>query len=53
MRLYGAVSTGYVWQFGWLKRASKEVEQDLNLYRILVDMEALLQGPIGILTGKV
>ena len=51
--LYGAVSTGDVWQFGRFTRASKQVEQDLTLYRIPADLEALFQVLLSILTGQV
>ena len=51
--LYGAVSTGDVWQFGRLKRAQKLIEQDLMLYRIPADMEALFQILLTVLTGQV
>ncbi len=51
--LYGAVSTGDIWQFGRLIRANKQVEQDLTLYRIPTDLEALFQVLLSILTGQV
>ncbi len=51
--LYGAVSTGDVWQFGRLKRSQKLIEQDLTLYRIPADMEALFQVLLTVLTGQV
>ena len=51
--LYGAVSTGDVWQFGRFTRASKQIEQDLTLYRIPADLEALFQVLLSILTGQV
>ena len=50
--LYGAVSTGDVWQFGRFTRASKQIEQDLTLYRIPADLEALFQVLLSILTGQ-
>ena len=49
-RLYGAVSTGDVWQFGRLHRQARQIEQDLNLYRVPADLEELFQSLVGILT---
>ncbi|KAM3092774.1 hypothetical protein ACKFKG_21405 [Phormidesmis sp. 146-35] len=48
---YGAVSTGDIWQFGSLDRASKQIHQDLNLYRVPADLEALLRILVGILSA--
>ncbi len=50
-RLYGAVSTGEIWRFGILERATKTVIQDLNLFRVPADLEELLRILIAIL-GK-
>lgn len=50
--LYGAVSTGEIWRFGILERATKTVIQDLNLFRVPADLEELLRILIAIL-GKV
>ncbi|MGB3293027.1 MAG: hypothetical protein WBB01_08580, partial [Phormidesmis sp.] len=50
--LYGAVSTGDVWQFGRFKRAARQVDQDLTLYRIPADIEALFPALLSILTGQ-
>lgn len=47
--LYGAVSIGNVWQFGLLKRTRKEIIQDLNLFRVPADLDALLQVLVAIL----
>lgn len=41
--LYGAISTGNIWQFGQLDRQSRYVIQDLNLYRVPADLEDLLR----------
>lgn len=38
-QLYGAVSTGDIWQFGIFHRAQKQIEQDLNLYRVPADLD--------------
>lgn len=50
--LYGAVSTGEIWRFGVLERATKTIIQDLNLFRVPADLEELLRILIAIL-GKV
>lgn len=47
--LYGAVSTGDVWQFGRLHREQRQIEQDLNLYRVPADLEDLVQILVAIL----
>jgi hypothetical protein len=39
--LFGAVSTGTIWQLGVLNRREKLVSQDLNLYRVPTDLEPL------------
>lgn len=49
--LYGAVSTGDVWQFGVLHRQEQRVEQDLNLYRVPADLEDLFRILVAILRG--
>ncbi|WP_421658398.1 hypothetical protein [Leptothermofonsia sp. ETS-13] len=41
--LQGAISTGNIWQFGQFDRQSREVTQDLNLYRVPADLEDLLR----------
>ena len=41
--LQGAISTGNIWQFGQFDRQSREVTQDLDLYRVPADLEDLLQ----------
>ncbi len=47
--LYGAISTGNIWQFGHFDRRSRQVTQDLDLYRVPADLENLLQILIKIL----
>jgi len=47
--LQGAVSTGNIWQFGTFNRQSRQVNQDLNLYRVPADLEDLLRILVGIL----
>lgn len=41
--LYGAVTTGDVWQFGSFHRQARQVTQDLMLYRVPTDLEVLMQ----------
>jgi hypothetical protein len=41
--LYGAVSIGNIWQFVILHRESKQITQDLNLYRVPNDLEPLMK----------
>jgi hypothetical protein len=51
--LYGAVSTGDVWQFGRLDRRQKAIEQDLNLFRVPADLIELFSYLVGMLSeGK-
>lgn len=47
--LYGAISTGNIWQFGRLDRRSRQITQDLNLYRVPTDLREVLQVLLGIL----
>ena len=46
------MSVGNVWQFGILKRQDKQVIQDINLFRVPADVEALLRVMIAILEGE-
>jgi hypothetical protein len=41
--LYGAVTTGSIWQFGILDRKAKQITQVLNLYRVPEDIEELVR----------
>jgi hypothetical protein len=41
--LQGAISTGNIWQFGQFDRQSRQVTQDLDLYRVPADLEDLLR----------
>ncbi len=41
--LQGAISTGNIWQFGQLNRQTREVTQDLDLYRVPADLDDLLR----------
>lgn len=49
--LYGAVSTELIWQFGNLQRQTKQITQDLNLYRVPADLEELLRILVAILSS--
>ena len=48
--LYGAVTTGDIWQFGSFHRSSRLITQNLMLYRVPTDLEPLMQILVGILT---
>ena len=41
--IYGAISTGNIWQFGQFNRQTRIVTQDLNLFRVPADLEHLLR----------
>lgn len=47
--LYGAVSVGNLWQFGALYRAEKKVVQDVRVYTVPDNLDALLRVLIAIL----
>lgn len=49
LTIYGAVSTGDIWQFGFLHREQKQITQALNLYRVPADLEELIRILIAIL----
>ncbi|MGH1396703.1 MAG: hypothetical protein ACRAVC_22110 [Trichormus sp.] len=51
--LYGAVTTGDIWQFGSFQRDSRVVTQDLMLYRIPTDLQELMQILVAILNPSV
>lgn len=48
--LYGAVTTGDIWQFGSFHRLHRVVSQDLMLYRVPTDLDVLMQILVAILT---
>jgi hypothetical protein len=48
--LYGAVTTGNIWQFAFLEPPSKQITQDLQLYRVPTDLEELFAILLGILS---
>jgi hypothetical protein len=47
--LQGAISTGNIWQLGQFDRQSRQVTQDLNLYRVPADLEEILRILVSIL----
>lgn len=47
--LYGAITTGDIWQFGSFTRAEKRITQDTMLYRVPTDLAQLMQILVGIL----
>jgi hypothetical protein len=49
--LYGAVTTGDIWQFGSFARSQQLVTQHLMLYRVPTDLEIVMQILVGILRG--
>ncbi len=49
-RLYGAVSVGNVWQFGFLDRAEKRFTQDLNTYSVPTVLKEVVEILDAILT---
>ncbi len=40
--LFGAISTGNIWQFGQFDRTARQITQDLDLYRVPTDLDDLL-----------
>lgn len=48
--LYGALSTGDVWRFARLERATRTLVQDINLFRVPADLPELARALVGILT---
>lgn len=51
-RLFGAVTTGSVWQFGLLHRQTKLIQQDLNLYRVPNDFETVMRILVQAIIGE-
>jgi hypothetical protein len=49
--LYGALSMGDIWRFGVLDRQTKQVTQDINLFRVPADLDELLNILVAILNG--
>jgi hypothetical protein len=40
--IYGAVTTGDIWKFGYYDRVGKIITQNLNLYRVPADLSELM-----------
>jgi hypothetical protein len=51
--LYGAISTGNIWQFGRFDRQTRAMTQDLDLYRVPADLNDLLRILINILEPQI
>lgn len=50
-RLYGAVSVGDVWKFGFFDRSEKTLVEDLNTYSVPTDVSDVIAVLVGILAG--
>lgn len=50
--LYGAVSTGSLWQFGKLDAENKMIYQDLKIYDVPAELKNLIHILVGILERK-
>jgi hypothetical protein len=48
-KIYGAVTTGDIWKFGYLDRTSRKLYKDTNIYAIPSNLELLLSILIGII----
>jgi hypothetical protein len=51
--LYGAISTGNIWQFGKFDRQTRAITQDLDLYRVPADLNDLLRILVNILEPQI
>ncbi len=49
-RLYGAVSIGDVWKFGFLDREEKRITEDLTTYSVPRELEDVMQILVAVLT---
>lgn len=50
--IYGAITTGNIWQFGKLERERKLITQDIGSYDLLQDLETLVRIFVEILERK-
>ncbi len=50
--VYGAVTTGDVWKFGYLDRTSKILYRDINVYAVPENLPLLVSILLGIITPK-
>jgi hypothetical protein len=51
--LYGAISTGNIWQFGRFDRQARTITQDIDLYRVPADLNDLLRILVNILEPQI
>jgi hypothetical protein len=51
--LYGAISTGNIWQFGRFDRQTRAITQDIDLYRVPADLNDLLRILVNILEPQI
>jgi hypothetical protein len=49
--IYGAVTIGDAWRFGYLDAVNKTITQDIALYRIPDDLAEVMNILVGILEG--
>ena len=52
MQLFGAVTTGTVWQFARLERAKKTITMDTDAYLLPPDLERLVGIFVGLLRAS-
>ena len=52
-RVYGAVTTGDVWKFGFLDRSNKVLYRDTNVYAVPANLELLVSILLGIIVKEV
>lgn len=50
-RLYGAVSVGDIWKFGFLDREEKRITEDLTTYSVPRELERVMEILIAVLSG--
>jgi hypothetical protein len=50
--IYGAVTTGDVWKFGYLDRSAQVLYRDTNVYAVPGNLELLVSILLGIIDGK-
>jgi hypothetical protein len=50
--LYGAVTTGQIWQFGIFQRDTRHLTEDLTLYRVPEELDSLIRILMGILSEQ-
>ena len=52
-KVYGAVTTGDVWKFGFLDRSNKILYRDTNVYAVPANLELLVSILLGIIVKEV